>query len=309
MGNNLFYTVMKVKGHYYLYKVIYANGRKVFIYVGPCEKLEEWSRGRDLNPGPPPYQGSKRGASGAVSYNPPRKLDDLELVITPSVIADFVRWCVEELGNSECTCRDRANYLRKPLNPRNSHSVKAYRLLYKMLGKEPPKELKVPKSGVDLRVPSDSEIAESLERVKQHSTLYLVYRLLIESGARLKEVVEVLKSYDPSNDACHGEFYTYVIGKTEGSKKAFHLFHVTPLKRVSISEDRVTKLAIELGLVRPKYVRKWVATKMLSIGIPAEIVDFIQGRTPRSILTRHYLNLYTLAVQHYPKYLNIVKQV
>ncbi len=40
MGNNLFYTVMRVKGRYYLYKVIYVNGRKRFVYVGPCEKLE-----------------------------------------------------------------------------------------------------------------------------------------------------------------------------------------------------------------------------------------------------------------------------
>jgi len=227
------------------------------------------------------------------------------VVITEDLISKFIEWCVEE-GRSESTCRDRANYLRKPLDPRNSHSVKAYRLLYKMLGEEPPKELKVPKSGIDLKVPSDSEILESLEKAKQHEVLHLVYKVLIESGARLKEVVEVLKSYDPSNDVKHGDFYTYVIGKTEGSKKAFHLFHTTPLKQVSISEDHVTKLARELGLVRPKYVRKWVATKMLSLGIPSEIVDYIQGRTPRSILTKHYLNLYTLALQNYPKYIKTI---
>ena|GEM_PF-2536820 len=52
----MFYTVMKVKGKYYLYKVVYLNGKKKFIYIGPCEKLEEWARG-DSNPGPPPRKG------------------------------------------------------------------------------------------------------------------------------------------------------------------------------------------------------------------------------------------------------------
>ena len=40
-GNNMFYTVMRVKGRYYLYKGIYVNGRKKLIYVGPCDAAEQ----------------------------------------------------------------------------------------------------------------------------------------------------------------------------------------------------------------------------------------------------------------------------
>jgi len=54
-------------------------------------------------------------------------------------------------------------------------------------------------------------------------------------------------------------------------------------------------------------VRKFVATKMLELGIPSDVVDFIQGRTPSKILTRHYLNLVTLADTYYPKYAEYVK--
>jgi len=224
------------------------------------------------------------------------------LVITEELIDSFLEWCVRK-GNNEKTCRDRANYLRKPLDPRNGHSVKAYRLLYKFLGKEPPKDLRVPRTGVDLRVPSDEEVLNSLVKAAEHSQeLGLVYRALIESGARLVEVLEVLSSYSPSKDVRHSDFYTYVLGRESGSKKAFYIFHVSPLKQVRMSEDYVSKLARELGLVRPKYVRKWVATKMAMLGVPTEVIDFIQGRTPRSILTKHYLNLYALALQHYPKY-------
>jgi len=236
------------------------------------------------------------------SYNPHLGVNDSELVITEDIINSFIKWCVEK-GNNEKTCRDRANYLRKPLDPKNDHSVKAYRLLYKFLGKEPPKDLKVPKSGIDLKIPSDEDIFNSLVKAANYSQeLGLVYRVLIESGARLVEVLEALSSYNPSKDVRHSDFHTYVLGRESGSKKSFYIFHITPLRKVSMSEDYVSKLARELGLVRPKYVRKWVATKMAMLGIPTEVIDFIQGRTPRSILTKHYLNLYSLAIQHYSKY-------
>jgi intergrase/recombinase len=249
-------------------------------------------------------------SSDAGSYNPPSGVDDLELVITQELIDEFFRWCVEK-GNDEKTCRDRANYLRKPLDPKNDHSVKAYRLLYKFLGKEPPNHLKVPRTGVDLKVPNDEDIVKSISKAASYSQDFgLIYRLLVESGARLTEVLEVLKGYNPENDVRHNSFYTYILGREKGTKKAFYLFHTTPItSKVSISEDHVSKLCRELGLVRPKYVRKWVATKMASLGIPTEVIDFIQGRTPRSILTKHYLNLYALALQHYPKYVETLKQI
>jgi hypothetical protein len=42
VGDKLFYTVMKVKGRHYLYKVTYVGkGRKKYEYVGPCEVIEQ----------------------------------------------------------------------------------------------------------------------------------------------------------------------------------------------------------------------------------------------------------------------------
>jgi intergrase/recombinase len=54
--------------------------------------------------------------------------------------------------------------------------------------------------------------------------------------------------------------------------------------------------------IAPKYIRKFTATKMLESNIPGEIVDFIEGRTPGNILTKHYLDLLTLAKKEYKKY-------
>ena len=87
--------VKRVKGKLYVYEYVRVNGRAVEKYIGPLEEIvrtyqalkaqitvigrvrtkdlrplaqyiadnlmenlkEAWSRGRDLNPGPPPYQG------------------------------------------------------------------------------------------------------------------------------------------------------------------------------------------------------------------------------------------------------------
>jgi intergrase/recombinase len=64
----------------------------------------------------------------------------------------------------------------------------------------------------------------------------------------------------------------------------------------------VDKYVRKLNLVPPKYIRKFVATQMLSLGIPSEVVDFLEGRTPGNILTKHYLDLLTLAKKEYKKY-------
>jgi len=44
-------------------------------------------------------------------------------------------------------------------------------------------------------------------------------------------------------------------------------------------------------------------------GVSAEIIDFIQGRAPRSVLERHYLNLTVLADEAYSRVLPDLKKV
>ncbi len=236
----------------------------------------------------------------AGSYNPKAEIPPENLVVM------FYNWCIDELGNTEQTCRDRANYLRKPLNPSNDHSIKAYRLYYRFRGWDPSGLPKGRRSGIDLSIPSSDEVRESLREACGYSeALCLTYRLLIESGSRLTEVLQVLNNYDVSKDKQQsGGFYVYDLGKITKSKKSFYVFHASVLKRIKLSEDHASRLARIHDIVRPKYIRKWVATRMASLGIPSEVIDFMQGRTPRSILSKHYLNLYALALQQYPKYID-----
>jgi intergrase/recombinase len=47
---------------------------------------------------------------------------------------------------------------------------------------------------------------------------------------------------------------------------------------------------------------------MLSLGIPEEVVSFIQGRIPQQILSKHYLKLSVLTDQYYPRYAVFIKE-
>ncbi|MCY0882432.1 MAG: integrase [Acidianus infernus] len=81
------------------------------------------------------------------------------------------------------------------------------------------------------------------------------------------------------------------------------------IQKLNFSKSQIDKAVKKLGLVPPKYIRKFVATKMAELGISSEIIDFIQGRTPSSILSKHYLNLFALSKENYKKYAEWLKNV
>jgi len=72
--------------------------------------------------------------------------------------------------------------------------------------------------------------------------------------------------------------------------------------KMHVSSKWISNWASKNDVLNPKYIRKWVATKMLSLGVPEEVVNFIQGRVPQDVLSKHYLKLSTLADQYYEKY-------
>jgi intergrase/recombinase len=185
----------------------------------------------------------------------------------------------------------------------SNNCIKAWRNFYKLvLNKDPPKDLKPKKTKPDLRVPTLEEVRQTLNAVKQYPTLHTFYRLLLESGSRETEALKVLNDYNPENEINEDGFSIYVLNWVRGQKKSFYLFHVTELKQIKISKAYVDKYVKKLNLVPPKYFRKFVATKMAELEIPSQVIDFIEGRTPSDVLTRHYLDLFALAKKEYRKY-------
>ena len=248
--------------------------------------------------GPKPARGLKTASKVFPSLEMPSESEKSE----------FFKWCVEK-GTSEETCKQYLGYLSKDLDTENKWSILAWKAYFKFKGLEDEwKKLKTKQSKPDLRIPTDEEVINTLKAACSTSEeLCLVYRLLIESGARLSEIIKMLNEYDPSRLKDHKSFYTYALAHMRGRKYSFYIFSITKPRPFKSSENWVSNWAAKNKMVNPKYVRKWVATKMLSIGIPSEIVNFIQGRTPTSILEKNYLNLYSLAMQYYPRYIELLK--
>ncbi|MFP3187525.1 MAG: integrase [Sulfolobaceae archaeon] len=211
----------------------------------------------------------------------------------------FYNDCIKKVSRE--TCKQYVNYLRKQLDANNKASILAWKKYYKWKGDiEKWKAIKTKKSGVDLKVPSVDQVKEWLTKVKG-TKVELLFRLLLESGIRFTEAIKVLNEYNPQNDICENNICIYTLNWQRGSKRVFYVFHVSPLQRQNITYNYAKKIMRELDIA-PKYIRKFVATKMLELNIPGEIVDFIEGRTPGNILTKHYLDLYALAKKEYKKY-------
>ena len=63
------------------------------------------------------------------------------------------------------------------------------------------------------------------------------------------------------------------------------------------------------GVVRREYLRKFAFDKMIQLGVPESVADFIEGRTPKTIGAKHYMILLRQAKQYYPKYVEYINQL
>lgn len=321
-----FYRVKKVKGKYYLVKEWWdpVLGKKRTVSLGNCEKIEEllkqnrekWCRGRDSNPGfpaPSPLRRSDRIMRQVFPSDSSRQVSPVkEYVLNPSAgkLRQFYLWLINVRKISEGTARDYLNYLQKPLNLDNKHSVYAYRLYLKFEGREIPEWMKpAKKPGVDLKVPSEVEILESIEYLRGNARPeYLQsYLLLLASGIRVKEAQLFLANLDSWESVERNGVRYYTVNWQRGTKAVFYIFTPSWLQLEKAAVNWKTNGPHRKVPVKPKYVRKFFATKCFELGLPAEIIDFLQGRTPRSILTQHYLNLLPRAVEEYRKYAEWLK--
>ncbi|MCE4605035.1 MAG: hypothetical protein F7C08_00665 [Desulfurococcales archaeon] len=218
----------------------------------------------------------------------------------------FLEWCSRKASLEVCR-----QYLRKleeidagkDVEASRWH-VTAYKRLAKMLCEEGSqracqefKRVKSRKSHFDPYVPSNDEI---LEAIRAPEPLGTVYRLLVESGLRLTEVVRILE-LDTRVARLDG-FVRVELAWYRGSKKAYWGYFLEEPPRLKVSYDRLQDLREALGLIPFKYTRKWQATQLVKLGCNDIQIDFIQGRAPENILRRNYAEILEAADDCYRKY-------
>ncbi len=279
---------------------------------------EQWCGGWDLNPRRPTPSGPKPSAHPSSHTLITLRVNyvDLQRLVDNRRLKGFHEWCLRSA--SEEQCKGYIRYLQKPLNPSNRWSVTAWkrflRWMCEQMGLEDAcrlfRAVKSKRSRPDSRVPSTEEALQAVDRACRSSeALCWTYRLLLYSGMRLDEVTKVLSTQRPE---LWVEFkpglYRYPIDWERGTKDSYQLYSIEVPPRLTVSAKWVSNWASKHRLLSPKYVRKIAATKMYELALKHRMteiestIDFIQGRIPRKVLSRHYLRLITLADTFYPIY-------
>ena len=218
-----------------------------------------------------------------------------------------------------------------PLTPSQAHHLnRAFRVLLKYLQviKKFPEDFldglrqAIPKDelrgAIDLKIPSEEEIIDDLRRINTALPKYAaVYNLLLDSGLRLVEAVELINTFDESKAEKLDGFYRYPAGMFRRTKQAYYAyftsFTLNLIKRVEkpLEADNASKFFRTNKYTRPKYIRKFVYDKMTSeeIGIPDSVADFIEGRVPKTIGSMHYTKLRRKADQFYQRWAKYVTEL
>ena len=169
------------------------------------------------------------------------------------------------------------------------------------------KVVKVPRSGVDSRVPSLDEILETVDRLR--SPWKTVYVLLALSGVRATELMQMLRSFDPRRPMYYSDVAVYPLGRLRHGKRCLYIFLPSTVMR-QLRPMHVKLWGFRTAVYRSrgvsaKYLRKWFYNQALEV-MDSILVDFIQGRS-LGIGGLHYLDKLRKAVEGYHRLLPTLK--
>ncbi len=167
-------------------------------------------------------------------------------------------------------------------------------------------------SGVDLRIPAENKILLSLGKLPTIPLKYqALYSLLLDSGLRLAEAVEVINNFTEAE--CVNGFYRCEVAMFRGEKQAYYAhFSEQTLDLVKQVKEKLVRNSSSSyfrhhSMTAPKYLRKFDFDKMIELDIPESVADFIEGRVPKTVGAKHYLALARQAAKFYPRYAEYLK--
>lgn len=167
-------------------------------------------------------------------------------------------------------------------------------------------------NGVDRFVPSNEQVKVSLKFLIKNKDYiyYLLYRLLIESGARYTEIRHFINNFNEEyleidNDVCcYSNFYI------RGKKSSYYLLFTKQLYnelKYYISKindehfEHLKYLARQYSEIQNlKYLRKVNFTLLLMNEVPYEVADLIAGRSQKGrIGMNHYMLKKPIVLKYY----------
>jgi intergrase/recombinase len=281
---------------------------------------------------------------------PPEDLKPAPLVDYASVREEFLRWLRQIRGLGEGSMRQKTAYLDRFARPlagpsdvvaafdglgatQKRHLANGYRSLFRFYEAQGLVDrarldalranLPALRSGVDLNVPSEEEVIDSLRRLAEarvDGKLFAVYNLLLDSGLRVVEGIGLfnrmasgearLEAQDGFSAAPMGEFRRTKLAYC-GFVTDYTLALVQGVKETLVYDKSMETLHSKYGVLSYKYLRKFAFDAMTSerLNVPESVADFIEGRTPKTVGARHYMHLRRKALEFYPRYARYLREV
>ena len=262
--------------------------------------------------------------------------------LTIGELSKFKKWLLLKRGIKESTAKDYLNALRKlegeaitpesliKLYGKSKYYILGLRLYVQFLDDTAKisedeatfwlKRLKASfRSKPSFIEISEEEVVKALKviREKERHDIEIAYLIMLFSGCRLSEAVELMNSFKPERvHKVNSEYSRYALMFERGAKKALWLYLPNWLisrlreEEYALSRRAVTDFARRYGILAPKYMRKFFYQKALDLGLDRETIDFMQGRVSGlSIGARHYDSLLRRADKEYGKVLEELRKL
>jgi len=151
--------------------------------------------------------------------------------------------------------------------------------------------LKLKQSKPDNFIPSD-EIILNVDNNIKNDRVKIIYKILCYSGLRITEAVKFIREFDKTKLIINESFVRYPLNYNRGKKNSYYVYlpkeFGLSLHKMYIHEDTVTHYISKAGL-NPKYLRKWFYNFLIFNNVPESVADYIEGRSPLSVGSMHYL--------------------
>ncbi|MFG1555423.1 MAG: integrase [Thermoplasmataceae archaeon] len=153
------------------------------------------------------------------------------------------------------------------------------------------KKLPLKQSKADNYIQSNDEVIHAYKQLND-KRFQTIFKLLAFSGARITELVKMVKEYEPSKLIVNEKFAKYQLHYKRGYKSSFYIYMpkemVSDLHKFYMHVDTITHQISKSGL-NPKYLCTWFYNFLIYNNVPEGVADFIEGRASSSVGSMHYL--------------------
>lgn len=154
----------------------------------------------------------------------------------------------------------------------------------------------------------------NMEKLSEEDKLgnELLFKFMFYTGQRMEHSLEILKTLQKDPGKLHFEdniAWTNAEFVSKGKKRSF--IAVMPrefgeylkanIKKAKLRGYETYKARFQDNGLNATAIRTWFSTFLVENKVPTEIVNFLTGKVPESVLAKHYLDLNRLAKEEYKR--------